>query len=46
MNVPCTPTGTHPYPVVLVAGTAANENVSWRALSPALADEGYCRVRL
>jgi hypothetical protein len=42
MNVPCTPTGTHPYSVVLVAGTAANENVSWQALSPALADEGYC----
>jgi triacylglycerol esterase/lipase EstA (alpha/beta hydrolase family) len=42
MNVPCTLTATHPFPVVLVAGTAANENVSWQALSPALADEGYC----
>jgi triacylglycerol esterase/lipase EstA (alpha/beta hydrolase family) len=42
MNVPCTLTSAHPYPVVLVAGTAANENVSWQALSPALADEGYC----
>ena len=42
MNVPCTPTGAHPFPVVLVAGTGANENVSWQALSPALADEGYC----
>jgi triacylglycerol esterase/lipase EstA (alpha/beta hydrolase family) len=42
MNVPCTLTSSHPFPVVLVAGTAANENVSWQALSPALADEGYC----
>jgi triacylglycerol esterase/lipase EstA (alpha/beta hydrolase family) len=42
MNVPCTLTGAHPFPVVLVAGTIANENVSWQALSPALADEGYC----
>src|ERR1700722_11433312 len=42
MNVPCTPTGAHPFPVVLVAGTGGNENVSWQALSPALADEGYC----
>jgi triacylglycerol esterase/lipase EstA (alpha/beta hydrolase family) len=42
MNVPCTLTSAHPYPVVLVAGTIANENVSWQALSPALADEGYC----
>jgi triacylglycerol esterase/lipase EstA (alpha/beta hydrolase family) len=41
-NVPCTVTRAHPFPVVLVAGTAANENVSWQALSPALADEGYC----
>jgi triacylglycerol esterase/lipase EstA (alpha/beta hydrolase family) len=41
-NVPCTLTSAHPFPVVLVAGTAANENVSWQALSPALADEGYC----
>jgi triacylglycerol esterase/lipase EstA (alpha/beta hydrolase family) len=42
MNVPCTLTSAHPYPVVLVAGTIANENVSWQSLSPALADEGYC----
>jgi len=42
MNVPCTLTDAHPFPVVLVAGTGANENVSWQALSPALADEGYC----
>ncbi len=42
MNVPCTPTRAHPFPVVLVAGTAGNENVSWQSLSPALADEGYC----
>jgi triacylglycerol esterase/lipase EstA (alpha/beta hydrolase family) len=41
-NVPCTVTRAHPFPVVLVAGTAANENVSWQALSPALTDEGYC----
>jgi triacylglycerol esterase/lipase EstA (alpha/beta hydrolase family) len=42
MNVPCTLTSAHPFPVVLVAGTIANENVSWQSLSPALADEGYC----
>jgi triacylglycerol esterase/lipase EstA (alpha/beta hydrolase family) len=42
MNVPCALTSAHPYPVVLVAGTIANENVSWQALSPALVDEGYC----
>jgi triacylglycerol esterase/lipase EstA (alpha/beta hydrolase family) len=42
MNVPCALTAAHPFPVVLVAGTIANENVSWQALSPALADEGYC----
>ena len=42
MNVPCDVSRSHPYPVVLVAGTAGNENVSWQALSPALADEGYC----
>ncbi|HUI03007.1 MAG TPA: alpha/beta fold hydrolase [Acidimicrobiales bacterium] len=42
VNGPCTPSSAHPYPVVLVHGTFANENVSWQALAPLLADSGYC----
>lgn len=42
VNGPCTPSASHPYPVVLVHGTFANENVSWQALAPMLADAGYC----
>ncbi len=38
----CRPTAAHPYPVILVHGTLANENFSWQALSPMLADAGYC----
>jgi triacylglycerol esterase/lipase EstA (alpha/beta hydrolase family) len=42
-NVPgCTPSAQHPYPVVLVHGTLANEAFSWQALSPELANAGYC----
>jgi triacylglycerol esterase/lipase EstA (alpha/beta hydrolase family) len=42
-NLPgCHPTATHPYPVVLVHGTLANEAFSWQALSPMLANAGYC----
>ena len=42
VNGPSTPSSAHPYPVVLVHGTFANENVSWQALAPLLADSGYC----
>jgi triacylglycerol esterase/lipase EstA (alpha/beta hydrolase family) len=38
----CKPTAAHPYPVILVHGTLANENFSWQALSPELANAGYC----
>jgi triacylglycerol esterase/lipase EstA (alpha/beta hydrolase family) len=38
----CKPTAAHPYPVVLVHGTAANMGASWVALSPMLADSGFC----
>ena len=41
-NWTCRPTRTHPYPVVLVHGTFANAAFSWQALSPMLADAGYC----
>lgn len=41
-NIPCTPTAAHPYPVVLVHGTFENEDFNWTALSPLLADNGYC----
>ncbi len=38
----CVPTSAHPYPVVLVHGTFANSAFSWQALSPMLANQGYC----
>src|SRR5689334_4816328 len=41
-NWSCHPTTTHPDPVVLVHGTLANEAFSWQALSPMLANAGYC----
>ncbi len=41
-NWSCKPTTSHPYPVVLVHGTLANEAFSWQALSPMLANAGYC----
>jgi pimeloyl-ACP methyl ester carboxylesterase len=42
VNGPCTPSPSHPYPVVLVHGTFANENFSWQTLAPLLSDAGYC----
>ncbi len=42
VNAPCTPSTAHPYPVVLVHGTFANENFSWQTLAPLLSDAGYC----
>ena len=38
----CKPSAQHPYPVILVHGTLANEAFSWQALSPMLANAGYC----
>jgi len=38
----CHPTAAHPYPVVLVHGTFGNMTVSWQALAPLLANDGYC----
>lgn len=42
VNGPCQPSAGHPYPVVLVHGTFANENFSWQTLAPMLSDAGYC----
>jgi len=42
VNGPCSPSASHPYPVVLVHGTFANENFSWQTLAPLLSDAGYC----
>ncbi len=38
----CKPSHAHPQPVVLVHGTFADMADSWQALSPLLADSGYC----
>lgn len=41
-NVPCTPSATHPDPVILVHGLGGDQNDNWQALSPFLANHGYC----
>ena len=41
-NWNCHPSAQHPYPVVLMHGTIFNEAISWQALSPMLANVGYC----
>jgi len=41
-NWACRPSSAHPRPVILVHGTLANEAFSWQALSPMLANAGYC----
>jgi hypothetical protein len=41
-NWSCHPAPEHPFPVILLHGTLFNENLSWQALSPELADAGYC----
>jgi triacylglycerol lipase len=41
-DVPCVPSAAHPLPVVLVHGLGADQNDNWGAISPFLADSGYC----
>jgi triacylglycerol esterase/lipase EstA (alpha/beta hydrolase family) len=41
-NIGCIPTASHPYPVILVHGTFENESLNWQALSPTLANAGFC----
>jgi len=38
----CTPTAEHPRPVILVHGTFEDMANNWQALSPLLANDGYC----
>lgn len=38
----CKPSAAHPYPVVLVHATLADEGSNWVTLAPLLANEGYC----
>lgn len=41
-NLPCRPSAAHPRPVVLVHGLGADQNDNWGAISPFLANNGYC----
>jgi triacylglycerol esterase/lipase EstA (alpha/beta hydrolase family) len=41
-NWNCRPSTAHPYPVILVNGTFANQDDNWQAASPLLANHGYC----
>jgi triacylglycerol esterase/lipase EstA (alpha/beta hydrolase family) len=41
-NFSCRPSSAHPRPVVLVHGTFGDMTDSWQALSPLLANNGYC----
>jgi triacylglycerol esterase/lipase EstA (alpha/beta hydrolase family) len=41
-NFSCRPSAAHPRPVILVHGTFADMSDSWQALSPLLANNGYC----
>jgi triacylglycerol esterase/lipase EstA (alpha/beta hydrolase family) len=41
-NNNCKPSTVHPYPVVLVHATFADEGSNWVTLSPLLANNGYC----
>lgn len=41
-NWACKPSSAHPYPVVLVHGTFANQHDNWNALAPLLFNHGYC----
>ncbi len=41
-NFGCKPSSAHPQPVILVHGTFGDMSDSWQALSPLLANHGYC----
>jgi hypothetical protein len=41
-NDGCKPSAAHPYPVVLVHATFADEGSNWVTLSPLLSNAGYC----
>jgi triacylglycerol esterase/lipase EstA (alpha/beta hydrolase family) len=41
-NWSCKPSAAHPNPVVLVHATGVNLGANWAALSPTLANAGYC----
>ncbi len=41
-NNGCKPGSAHPYPVVLVHATLADEGSNWVTLAPLLANAGYC----
>ena len=41
-NNGCKPSAAHPYPVVLVHATMADEGSNWVTLAPLLANNGYC----
>jgi hypothetical protein len=41
-NNGCRPSTAHPYPVVLVHATLADEGSNWVTLAPLLANAGYC----
>jgi pimeloyl-ACP methyl ester carboxylesterase len=41
-NNNCKPSAAHPYPVVLVHATFADEGSNWVTLAPLLANAGYC----
>ena len=41
-NNNCKPSAAHPYPVVLVHATLADEGSNWVTLAPLLANNGYC----
>lgn len=41
-NWSCRPSASHRYPVVLLHGTVFDMTLSWQALSPLLANAGWC----
>lgn len=41
-NWSCRPSAAHPQPVILIHGTLMNQQDNWYALSPLLANNGYC----
>jgi pimeloyl-ACP methyl ester carboxylesterase len=41
-NNGCKPSAAHPYPIVLVHATFADEGSNWVTLAPLLANAGYC----